>query len=140
MADAKTTDPKAGAGLRGVVAGTTSICTVGAGGDSLRYRGYDVEDLAEHAIFEEVAYLLLYGELPTRGELESYQKRLRAKRSLPSALKEVLERIPPSAHPMTCCAPAARCWGRSSRSEIFCNRTKRPTGFSPRCRRYWATG
>ena len=93
-------DAKTASGLRGVVAGTTSICTVGAGGDSLRYRGYDVEDLAEHAVFEEVAHLLMYGELPNRGELESYQKRLRGMRALPAPLKEVLERIPPSAHPM----------------------------------------
>jgi 2-methylcitrate synthase len=95
MSDAKTTT-----GLRGVVAGTTSICTVGAGGDSLRYRGYDVDDLAEQAVFEEVAHLLLYGELPNRSELEAYQKRLRGMRTLPTPLKEVLERIPPSAHPM----------------------------------------
>jgi len=88
------------AGLRGVVAGTTAICTVGAGGDSLRYRGYDVEDLAEHAAFEEVAYLLLYGRLPNRAELQEYQQRLRGKRGLPAALKEVLERIPADTHPM----------------------------------------
>ena len=94
------TDTKQASGLRGVVAGSTAICTVGAGGDSLRYRGYDVEDLAEHAIFEEVAYLLLYGRLPNRAELDGYLKRLRGMRSLPSALKEVLERIPASTHPM----------------------------------------
>ena len=95
MSDAKITS-----GLRGVVAGSTSICTVGAGGDSLRYRGYDVEDLAERATFEEVAYLLLHGELPSRAELEAYQRRLRGLRSLPAELKEVLERIPATTHPM----------------------------------------
>jgi 2-methylcitrate synthase len=95
MAEAKTMS-----GLRGVVAGSTSLCTVGAGGDSLRYRGYDVEDLAEHAVFEEVAYLLLYGHLPTQAELDAYQKRLRSMRGLPQPLKEVLERIPASTHPM----------------------------------------
>jgi 2-methylcitrate synthase len=87
-------------GLRGVVAGTTSICTVGAGGDDLRYRGYNVEDLAAHAVFEEVAYLLLYGKLPTRVELDGYLQRLRAMRALPAGLVEALERIPGSAHPM----------------------------------------
>ena len=87
-------------GLRGVVAGTTSICTVGATGDDLRYRGYDVQDLAAHATFEEVAYLLLYGKLPTQGELDAYLKRLRGMRALPTALTDALERIPGNAHPM----------------------------------------
>ena len=95
MAESKPTT-----GLRGVVAGSTSICTVGAGGDSLRYRGYDVEDLAEHAIYEEVAYLLLYGELPTAQQLNDYQQRLRGYRHLPPPLKDVLERMPASTHPM----------------------------------------
>jgi 2-methylcitrate synthase len=99
MAETKP-DAKPAAGLRGVVAGSTAICTVGAGGDSLRYRGYDIEQLSEHAIFEEVAYLLLYGKLPNRAELDAYQKRLRAMRSLPPPLKDVLERIPASTHPM----------------------------------------
>jgi 2-methylcitrate synthase len=99
MADAKT-EAKSTAGLRGVVAGSTAICTVGAGGDSLRYRGYDIEDLAEHAIFEEVAYLLLYAKLPNQTELDAYLKRLRSMRGLPTPLKDVLERIPASTHPM----------------------------------------
>lgn len=87
-------------GLRGVSAGTTAICTVGAGGDSLRYRGYDVGELAEHCIFEEVAFLLLYGRLPNKTELAAYQKRLHGMRGLSSTLREVLERIPAAAHPM----------------------------------------
>ena len=88
------------AGLRGTVAGTTSICTVGAGGDALHYRGYSVEDLAEKSVFEEVAYLLLYGKLPTASELAKYQQRLHEMRTLPAALRDVLERIPAAAHPM----------------------------------------
>jgi len=52
-------------GLAGVTAGTTALCTVGKEGAGLTYRGYDIHDLAEHATFEEVAYLLLYGRLPT---------------------------------------------------------------------------
>jgi 2-methylcitrate synthase len=87
-------------GLRGVVAGTTSLSTVGAGGDHLRYRGYDVEELAQHAVFEETAYLLLYGELPTDRELAAFEERLRGYRALPKALKDVLERIPAETHPM----------------------------------------
>ncbi|MFW6341256.1 MAG: citrate/2-methylcitrate synthase, partial [Wenzhouxiangella sp.] len=94
------TDKTTGAGLRGQSAGQTAICTVGAAGNSLRYRGYAVDDLADNASFNEVAHLILKGELPTAGELTAYSARLRALRGLPGALKEVLERIPASAHPM----------------------------------------
>jgi 2-methylcitrate synthase len=93
-------DVKQAAGLRGITAGSTALSSVGAGGDNLRYRGYDVEDLSEHAIFEEVAYLLIYGKLPNRAELAAYQKRLRGMRSLPQSLRDVLERIPAGTHPM----------------------------------------
>ncbi len=89
-----------GAGLRGQSAGQTAICTVGAAGNSLRYRGYAVDDLAENASFNEVAHLILKGHLPTADELAAYSARLRSLRGLPGALREVLERIPASAHPM----------------------------------------
>ena len=89
-----------GAGLRGQVAGQTALSTVGQAGAGLTYRGYDVRELARHAHFEEVAYLLLYGELPTQAQLDAYLNKLGALRELPAALKEVLERIPASAHPM----------------------------------------
>src|SRR5215813_2591485 len=93
------TDKKS-AGLAGVVAGQTAICTVGKEGVGLTYRGYSIEDLAQHATFEEVAYLLLYGELPNRISLESYRKKLTELRALPPALKTVLEQLPGTAHPM----------------------------------------
>ncbi|GAA5218843.1 2-methylcitrate synthase [Corallincola platygyrae] len=89
-----------GAGLRGQVAGKTALCTVGKSGSGLTYCGYDISELAAHATFEEVAYLLVYGELPTVTELEAFNHRLRHHRRLPLALKEVLERIPANAHPM----------------------------------------
>ena len=92
--------PQAGTGLRGVSAGKTSISTVGKETIGLTYRGYDVVELAAHATFEEVAYLLFQGELPTQSQLEAYENTLRGLRSLPSALRAVLERIPPDAHPM----------------------------------------
>ena len=94
------TEKKPGAGLRGQSAGQTEICTVGAAGNSLRYRGYAVDDLAENTSFNEVAHLILKGHLPNREELEAYTKRLKSLRGLPDALKEVLERIPADAHPM----------------------------------------
>ena len=92
---AKTSGGKAsGAGLRGQSAGTTTIATVGKSGLGLTYRGYSIESLAEHAQFEEVAYLLMVGQLPTAEQLEAYKTKLRGLRSLPSELREVLERIP----------------------------------------------
>jgi 2-methylcitrate synthase len=97
MANAK---QLSGAGLRGQVAGKTALSTVGKTGSGLTYRGYDVKDLAAQCQFEEVAYLILKGELPTEAELTAYKAKLKALRSLPQALKDVLERIPASAHPM----------------------------------------
>jgi|TARA_R100000093_G_scaffold33503_2_gene17892 2-methylcitrate synthase len=97
MAEAKVLS---GAGLRGQIAGQTALCTVGKTGAGLTYRGYDVRDLAAECDFEEVAYLLFYGELPNTQQLADYKSRLKTMRDLPQALKEVLERIPASAHPM----------------------------------------
>ncbi len=87
-------------GLRGQSAGETAICTVGAEGNSLRYRGYDVVDLAENATFYETAYLILKGELPDTAELDAWKQKLQGLRGLPQPLREVLERIPADAHPM----------------------------------------
>ncbi len=87
-------------GLEGVIAGETAIATVDREGKGLHYRGYSVTDLAEHASFEEVAYLLLYGKLPNAAELESYRKTLAGMRDLPPGLRTVLEQIPREAHPM----------------------------------------
>jgi len=93
-------DKKLGAGLRGQSAGETSLCTVGRTGTGLTYRGYDISDLAAGATFEEVAHLILYGELPDAAELDAYREKLKGLRGLPGPLKEVLERIPADAHPM----------------------------------------
>ncbi|ALM71061.1 bifunctional 2-methylcitrate synthase/citrate synthase [Vibrio vulnificus] len=89
-----------GAGLRGQSAGSTALCTVGKTGTGLTYRGYDITDLANHAQFEEVAHLLLRGHLPTQQELDAYKTRLIGLRGLPEELKQALELIPASAHPM----------------------------------------
>ena len=87
-------------GLRGQVAGETSLSTVGISGAGLTYRGFDVKDLAEYAEFEEVAYLLVYGNLPNKTELENYKKLLSNLRDIPDQLKNILETLPSSSHPM----------------------------------------
>ena len=66
-----------GAGLRGQVAGKTSLSTVGKAGKGLTYRGYEIEVLAEKAFFEEVAYMLLYGNLPNKEEYSTYTNKLK---------------------------------------------------------------
>jgi 2-methylcitrate synthase len=96
------TEPKKkkGVALAGVAAGTTAICTVGHTGNDLHYRGYDIIELADHATFEEVAYLLIHGELPNTMQLSAYHTKLKTLRALPDALKKVLEQIPKDTHPM----------------------------------------
>ena len=89
-----------GTGLRGQVAGETSLCTVGKTGSGLTYRGMDISVLAENAKFEEVAYLLLRGALPKQQDLDSYINKIISLRDLPEVLKDTLERIPSTAHPM----------------------------------------
>ncbi len=94
------TGSKKTGGLAGISAGETRLCTVGKEGAGLTYVGYDIFDLAEHASFEEVAYLLLKGRLPNQQELDAYIEKIKANRGLPDALKTVLEMIPADAHPM----------------------------------------
>jgi 2-methylcitrate synthase len=92
--------PKKSVALSGVIAGNTALCTVGRTGNDLHYRGYDIVDLARQSQFEEIAYLLVRGKLPTPSELTAYKTRLKALRGLPANLKAALERLPASAHPM----------------------------------------
>ncbi|WJI16748.1 2-methylcitrate synthase [Pseudoxanthomonas winnipegensis] len=91
--------PKKSVALSGTPAGNTALCTVGRTGNDLHYRGYDILDLAKSE-FEEVAYLLVHGKLPTRDELRGYKAKLKSLRGLPAAVKAVLEELPASAHPM----------------------------------------
>jgi len=86
--------------LSGVVAGNTAICTVGHSGNDLHYRGYDINEVAAQAAYEEVAHLLIHERLPRANELAAYRAKLRSLRSLPMPLRIVLEQIPASAHPM----------------------------------------
>ena len=86
--------------LSGVPAGNTALCSVGRTGNDLHYRGYDILDFADRAEFEEIAYLLVHGELPTKKQLHAYKQKLRRLRELPEMLKAALECVPESAHPM----------------------------------------
>ncbi len=137
MAEAKVLS---GAGLRGQVAGQTELCTVGKTGAGLTYRGYDVRDLASSCIFEEVAYLLLYGELPNQAELSAYQSKLNKLRDLPQALKEVLERIPAQAHPMDVMRTGASMLGNLEPEHSFDeqrDKADRLLGAFPAIMTYW---
>ena len=86
--------------LSGVVAGDTQLSTVGQSGNDLHYRGYEINDLAQNCEFEEVAYLILYGALPTKAQLADYKAQLSKLRDLPNEVKTILENLPKSAHPM----------------------------------------
>lgn len=86
-------------GLAGVVAGESAICTCGLG-NGLNYYGYAIEDLAQNAEFEEVAFLLQYAKLPNSEELEDYKTKIRAQRKLSENLKAILRAIPKDTHPM----------------------------------------
>jgi len=92
--------PKKSVALSGITAGNTALCTVGRTGNDLHYRGYDILDFAETCEFEEIAYLLVHGKLPTKAELQGYKLKLKAMRGLPASVKAALEWVPASAHPM----------------------------------------
>ncbi|MCA6062345.1 bifunctional 2-methylcitrate synthase/citrate synthase [Thalassolituus marinus] len=129
-----------GAGLRGQVAGKTALSTVGKSGSGLTYRGYDVKDLADNCQFEEVAYLILKGNLPTQAELDAYKTKLKGLRKLPQALKEVLERIPASAHPMDVMRTGCSMLGNLETEESFDQQqdaTDRMLALFPGMINYW---
>lgn len=92
--------PKKSVALSGTHAGNTSLSTVGHSGSDLHYRGYDIKDLAAHCSFEEVVHLLVHGKLPTAAELKAYKSNLHPLRSLPATVKQALELLPPTTHPM----------------------------------------
>ncbi len=100
MSETVATKAKKSVALSGTVAGNTAVCTVGHTGNDLHYRGYDILDFAEQAEFEEIAHLLIHGVLPNRAELAAYQSKLKALRGLPPPVRQALECIPASAHPM----------------------------------------
>ena len=92
--------PKKSVALSGVAAGNTALCSVGKSGNDLHYRGYDILDVANSCEFEEIAYLLVHGKLPTSAELKGYKAKLKSLRGLPQAVKLALEALPAGSHPM----------------------------------------
>lgn len=86
--------------LSGVIAGNSAVCTVGRTGNDLHYRGYEIVELAMKSTFEEVAYLLIHGDLPTQSQLNDYKMKLKNLRGIPARVKMVLEQIPAATHPM----------------------------------------
>ncbi len=103
MSETATNTPiraKRGVGLSGITAGNTALCTVGRSGNDLNYRGYDILDIATICEFEEIAFLLVHGTLPTKAELAGYKAKLKSLRGLPIAVKAALEALPAASHPM----------------------------------------
>ena len=92
--------PKKSVALSGVAAGNTALCSVGKSGNDLHYRGYDILDVATSCEFEEIAYLLVHGKLPTAAELKGYKAKLKMLRGLPQAVRLALEALPAGSHPM----------------------------------------
>src|SRR6266550_37023 len=93
------TKPQYSPGLAGVIAGETAICWVDPAA-GLMYRGYDIHQMAEKATFEEVAYLLLNGELPNAKQLKDFRQQIASQRELPGAVTEMLRLLPGETHPM----------------------------------------
>ena len=92
--------PKKSVALSGIVAGSTSLCSVGKSGNDLHYRGFDIYDLASKCEFEEVAFLLIHEKLPNKKELSDYKLKLKSLRGLSKTVRMVLEALPKESHPM----------------------------------------
>ena len=129
-----------GAGLRGQVAGQSAICTVGVSGSGLTYRGYDLQDLVENATFEEVAFLLLHGELPKQSELDAFIDRMVSLRHLPKSLRLTLENIPKNTHPMDVMRTGCSMLGNIEPEEDFSqqiDKAERMLAAFPAILNYW---
>jgi citrate synthase len=87
-------------GLEGVYVNESKICFIDGEASRLFYRGYSIEDLAEHSTFEETAYLLIYGSLPTRQQLQDFKKKIQSHRSLEPGLLQLIRSFPSAGHPM----------------------------------------
>jgi len=127
-------------GLAGVIAGESAICTCGLG-NGLNYYGYAIEDLAKNAEFEEVAYLLQFGDLPKAKDLKEYKEKIRTQRNLSDELKAILRAIPKNAHPMNLMQSAVAALGAlESEKENFSDQDEkiiRLLGILPSVLCYW---
>ncbi|HLN11848.1 MAG TPA: citrate synthase [bacterium] len=92
--------PQVVEGLEGIVAAHSRICLVDGVEGRMLYEGYDIHDLADHASFEEVAYLLWHGDLPTRSQLDALNRELRGARPLPEPVMAIIKGVPKDALPM----------------------------------------
>ncbi|HJK90300.1 MAG TPA: citrate synthase [Polyangiaceae bacterium LLY-WYZ-15_(1-7)] len=98
-------------GLAGVPAARSSVCLIDGQVGKLQYRGYPIEQLAESCSYEEVVYLLLFGELPTKAQLESFDAELKEERGLKFRIVDVLKNLPERGHPMDALTAAVACMG-----------------------------
>lgn len=116
-------EKKKSGGLAGIVAGDSAICLCDADDQSLLYRGYAIGDLCTHTSFEEVCWLLLRGELPSKSEAHAYQLHLKKVRGLPTPLKVMLEHIPKKANMMdvlrTACSFLGTLEPETSKTQTF---------------------
>ena len=127
-------------GLAGVIAGNSSICTVGQQGIGLHYRGYGIDELAAAASFEEVAYLLIYAKLPSEDELNNYKQKLVSLRALPDELQTVLKLIPAHTHPMDVLRTACSFLGNlepEAHPEMQCDIANRLLALFPGALLFW---
>src|SRR5579875_2104148 len=113
-----TTAPEVHKGLEGIYADTTDISRVDPETNSLTYRGYAVEELADRCSIEEVAYLLWHGELPTASQLSGQNEAERAHRALGASLRDMLLRLPVTAHPMDTLRTAVSLLGAADPAEV----------------------
>ncbi len=98
-------------GLAGVPAARSSVCLIDGSVGKLQYRGYPIEQLAEQCTYEETAHLLLFGELPTREQLETFEQELATRRKLKFRIVDVLKQLPESGHPMDALTAAVAGFG-----------------------------
>ena len=116
-------------GLAGVPAARSRVCKIDGQAGLLSYRGYDVAQLAEHSTFEEVAFLLLKGQLPSKNELENFIGELRNHRRLKFRIIDLLKTLPEDGHPMGRWSPPCRPSACSIRTRSW---TPRSSGGAPR--------
>lgn len=112
-----TTDTDVRRGLAGVVADTSAISQVVAETNSLTYRGYAVQELTARCSFEEVAYLIWYGELPDTDQLHRFQERERSQREVTRSTIGIVDRLPDGCHPMDLLRTAVSCLGAEDPAE-----------------------